>query len=214
MIKVENVSVSGFSAAARGMRNPLASHAKSDSEFKGSEFIVGPNDLDLMHRLYVSGPEHAKYLRQIHVSMDVTAPLYWWKEADQYKVATSTNSYSTMHKIASKEFTLDDFSHEHLTPHAQTYLEATIGELNYYRNVYIHGDDHRLKNEKEVWWQMIQLLPSSYNQKRTWDFDYQTAISMINQRSNHKLDEWRTFTAMLLQLPNIKEIINGTGENK
>lgn len=216
MIKVENIVVTGFEAAARGMRNPLQSHNRSDSYDKTGNYIVGQTDLGLMKRLYKAGPEHAKYLRMIHLTMDVTAPLYWWKEADQYKIGTTTNSTSTMHKIHAKEFTLDDFSHEHLTSTSLKVLNATIDALNKMRLNHERYDfmseeakkelDPEITCKKDLWWQMIQLLPSSYNQMRTWDFDYQTAVTMIRQRSGHKLDEWNQFVCVLKSLPYMRDI--------
>ena len=203
MIKIENIDVWGFEHAIRGMRNPMNSWDKSDSElvpWDSTDIKLGKNDLDLMQRLYKAGTEHRKYLRQIFVSMDITAPLYWWKEFDTYKVGTTANSCSTMHKIHAKEFTLDDFSHEHLTGHSTDILSLLIGDLNVYRNVYL-----KTKNKNE-WWQMIQLLPSSYNQRRTITMNYENVMSMINQREGHKLDEWREMVATLRTLPYVKEI--------
>lgn len=236
MIKVENIDVWGFEHSIRGMRNPYNSWDRSDSEYKypcnslgvnetphyctmcgfdqcdpfknDPVFVVGPNDLDLMRRLYklsvqTNKPAHRKYMRQIFVSMDITAPLYWWKEMDQYKVGTVTDSCSTMHTIHSKEFELDDFSHEHLTEHSKDILSLLIGDLNVYRNVYLET-----KNKNE-WWQMIQLLPSSYNQKRTLTMNYENVVAIINQRSGHRLDEWNDFVELLKQLPYFKEITDG-----
>lgn len=197
MIQVEHIDVWGFEHAVRGMRNPLNSWSKSDSIHDH----IGDNDLDLMQRLYKAGPEHRKYLRQIFISMDITAPLYWWKEFDTYKVGTVANSCSTMHKIAAKEFEVDDFSYEHLFSLGT--LRMIIQDLNYNRDKFIET-----KN-KDYWWQMIQLLPTSYNQKRTITMNYENAISIIHQRTNHKLDEWREFIDYLLnELPYIKEIID------
>ncbi|MBQ6359576.1 MAG: hypothetical protein IJJ25_00300 [Lachnospiraceae bacterium] len=198
MIKVENIDVWGFAHAIRGMRNPLNSWVKSDSEFYGS-IDIGPNDLDLMRRLYKARPEHRKYLRQIFVSMDITAPFYWYKEYDTYKVGTVANSCSTMHKIAAKEFTIDDFSHEHLED--LSLLEKTVAVLNEARNNYLETKDRR------YWWEMIQNLPSSYNQKRTVTMNYENVISMIKQRTGHKLDEWDEFVDILKSLPYIEEIM-------
>ena len=219
MIKVENVDTWGFEHAIRGMRNPLNSWDKSDSEWRWVEdnspinpndpgmcFVVGDNDLDLMKRLYKAGTEHRKYLRQIFVSLDITAPLYWWKEFDTYKVGTVSNSCSTMHKIAAKEFELDDFSYEHLLNTGMWLLETTIDRLNKWRSVYVLGNQVYEPKSKEIWWQMIQLLPSSYNQKRTITMNYENVISIIKQRSGHKLDEWNNFVETLKQLPYIKEI--------
>ena len=192
MIKVENIETFGLYGAMRGMRNPLNSWDKADTTvYQGhdKEFVnIGVNDLNLATRLIKAGTEHRKFLRMIHVQMDVTAPLYWWKEADTYKVGTTANSCSTMHKIAAKEFTLDDFSHDHLFNDAVVYngyvstsvLECVIGALNEFRNLYLETKD------KQYWWQMIQLLPSSYNQRRTWDMSMETLLSILHQRKNHK----------------------------
>lgn len=203
MIKVEKIKVWGFEHAIRGMRNPMNSWDKSDSLFYNDEArFIGKNDLDLMKGLYQAGTEHRKYLRQIFVSMDITAPLYWWKEADTYKVGTVANSCSTMHKIHAKEFELDDFSHEHLHDMFIYQLKDTIIVLNNARNKYLDTKD------KDYWWQMIQLLPSSYNQKRTVTMNYENVVTMIRQRTGHKLDEWNDFVALLHGLPYIAEIID------
>lgn len=210
MIKIENIHVWGFEHAIRGMRNPMNSWNKSDSAFideaEPLHFKIGSNDLDLMNRLYHAGTEHRKYLRQIFVSMDIVAPLYWWKEFDTYKIGTVANSCSTMHKIAEKIFARNDFSHEHLmgTSHgisAVEVLDGIIVMLNYCRESYLKT------KKKDYWWQMIQLLPSSYNQRRTVTMNYENAVSIINQRANHKLDEWRQFVEKLEQLPYIEEIM-------
>ena len=215
MIKVENVETWGFEHAIRGMRNPMNSWEKSDSyktyvedeetlETADYEFFVGPNDLDLMRRLYTFSKNgnhaHRKYLRQIFVSMDITAPLYWWKEFDTYKVGTVANSCSTMHKIAAKRFEQDDFSTEHLTERSVDILFVTISCLNFYRELFLETKD------KIYWWQMIQLLPSSYNQRRTVTMNYENVVSMILQRTGHKLDEWNSFVETLKTLPYVKEI--------
>lgn len=218
MIKVENIEVFGWEAAIRGMRNPMNSWEKSDSTFLqikhdndkwGSVLpMLGKNDLDLMQRLYKGGTEHRKYLRMIHVQMDITAPLYWFKEWDTYKIATTSNSTSTMHKIHAKEFTIEDFSHEHLLPHpSMKVMESVINALNVARTCYLECEDNITK--KDWWWQMIQLLPSSYNQRRTVDFSYETAVNIIMQRCNHKLDEWREFVDVLLGLPYMNKIMRG-----
>lgn len=207
MIKVETIDVWGFEHAIRGMRNPMNSWDKGDSQFlnwcQARPYELGEKDLDLMRRLYKAGPEHRKYLRQIFVSMDITAPLYWWKEYDTYKIGTVANSCSTMHKIHAKEFTLDDFSTEHLCGASIDYLEMLIDWLNDCRKSYVE------QKHKEDWWQMIQLLPSSYNQKRTVTFNYENAISMIHQRTGHKLDEWNEFVKILEKLPYLREIMEG-----
>ena len=212
MIKVENIETFGLYGAMRGMRNPLNSWDKADTtvyQEHDKEFVnIGVNDLNLATRLIKAGTEHRKFLRMIHVQMDVIAPLYWWKEADTYKVGTTANSCSTMHKIAAKEFTLDDFSHDHLFNDAVVYngyvstsvLECVIGALNEFRNLYLETKD------KRYWWQMIQLLPSSYNQRRTWDVSMETLLSILHQRKNHKLDEWNEFRDICLeQVPYLKE---------
>lgn len=216
MIKVENVDTWGFEHAIRGMRNPMNSWYKSDSVkcrydvdcdycewdyLRCSEFYIGKNDLDLMRRLYKAGTEHRKYMRQIFVSMDITAPLYWWKEFDTYKVGTVANSCSTMHKIAAKEFELDDFSHEHLDRYGEETLANTLVTLNVARDRYIDA------KQKDDWWVMIQLLPSSYNQKRTITMNYENVVSIIKQRTGHKLKEWEDFVEILKNLSYVNEII-------
>lgn len=196
MLKIENVSTSGWKAAIRGMRNPKNSWAQIDSAVvNGNCFVVGNNDYDLMYRLASAGTDHGKFMRMIHVQCDVTAPLYWWKEADQYKVGTVTDSCSTMHKIHAKEFTLDDFSHEHLNDESTEYLSELVDLLNRYRELFLKD-----KN-KSWWWQMIQLLPSSYNQLRTWDLNYAVLQNIYHARRNHKLDEWHTFCDWIESLP-------------
>lgn len=227
MIKVENVEVWGFEHAIRGMRNPMNSWDKSDSVFE--DYVpdyemdtavtvpclkIGKNDLDLMQRLYKAGTEHRKYLRQIFVSMDITAPLYWWKEFDTYKVGTVANSCSTMHKIHAKKFTLDDFSHEHLTDGAREALKTVIERLNMARKYYNRKIDNADcgMHWQDYWWDMIQLLPSSYNQKRTITMNYENVMNIINQREHHKLDEWIMFVENLKKLPYVKDIrgeVNG-----
>lgn len=203
MIKVENIEVFGWEAALRGMRNPMNSWAKSDTVFAGwdsSSPIIGENDLRLMKNLRKAGTDHRKYLRMINVTMDITAPLYWWKEFDTYKVGTVANSCSTMHKIADKEFTLDDFSHEHLYPANKGTLQNIIYELNHHRAVYLDTKD------KDDWWQLIQILPSSYNQRRTVQFNYEVLLNMYHARKNHKLDEWVEFCKVIEVLPYFKII--------
>ena len=210
MIKIENVEVVGFAAAIRGMRNPMNSWSKSDSCFCPNEpccegncsMMIGPNDLDLMKRLRNAGTDHRKFMRMIAVYVDITAPLYWWKEYDTYKVGTVANSCSTMHKIHDRELTLDDFSYEHLTPWNETVLANLIVELNANRDRYLQT------KEKEDWWQMIQLLPSSYNQKRTVMFNYEVLANMYKSRKDHKLDEWRNFCSWIKTLP-YSELITG-----
>ena len=242
MIKIENTEIFGFGAAVRGMRNPMNSWDKSDSLYCSdgradcadcgygrntglpcpidNPLVVGENDLKLMKSLSKAGNDHAKFLRMINVTCDITAPLYWWKEFDTYKVGTVANSCSTMHKIAAKEFTLDDFSCEHLIdggcdcsiypyaadayygPWNPTNILATVVDiLNEARRLFIETKD------KKYWWQMIQLLPSSYNQKRTIQLNYQVLKSMYFARRNHKLDEWRTLCEWTESLPYFKEIV-------
>ena len=248
MLKIEKTEVVGFEAAIRGMRNPKNSWEKSDSGMcpNGTEFgycyldhrkycprrntddpafCIGPEDLNLMTRLRNAGTDHRKFMRMIVVYLDITAPLYWWKEFDTYKVGTVANSCSTMHKIADKEFTPDDFSHEHLLNMANNdasdalflndannirvdgddLLGLTINVLNYYRGRYIKTKD------KRYWWQLIQLLPSSYNQKRTVMLNYEVLANIYKSRKDHKLDEWHTFCDWIESLP-YSELI--TGEKK
>jgi len=211
MIKVENIEVWGFRHAIRGMRNPLNSWDKSDSyethiedpetlETAPFEFFVGENDLALMRRLFKGGTEHRKYLRQIFVSLDITAPFYWWKEFDTYKVGTVANSCSTMHKIAAKEFVREDFSLEHLAECNLNLMDMVINNLNLYRSAYLES-----KN-KEDWWQLIQLLPTSYNQKRTITMNYENVFTILRQRKGHKLDEWNELCEILHDLPYIAAI--------
>lgn len=208
MIKIDNIEVFNFEGAFRGMRNPMNSWEKSDSEYKyenirdsTGKYIIGPNDLILAQKLIAAGPEHAKFMRQIFVSMDITAPLYFTKEFDTYKVSTVRNSCSTMHKIHSKEFILDDFSHEYLDGYSIDLLEQIIDRLNDNRKHYNETKD------KDYWWQLIQLLPSSYNQKFTWTANYQILRNIYQQRRGHKLDEWRDFCKMIEKLPYGKEFI-------
>ena len=205
MIKIDKVDVYGFEAAIRGMRNPMNSWDKSDSIFPKDdhpiiEFAVGENDLRLMKNLSKAGSDHGKYLRMINVTCDITAPLYWWKEFDTYKVGTVANSCSTMHKIHAKEFEFDDFSCEHLDEESLAILGDVIDTLNNNRTTFIKT------KHKEWWWQMIQLLPSSYNQKRTVQLNYQVLKTMYFARKNHKLDEWLEFCKWCETLPYFKEI--------
>lgn len=206
MLTITNVEVSGFEAAIRGMRNPMNSWPKSDSVFSTPENIhycyIGDNDKKLMMNLIKSGSDHRKFMRMINVSMDINAPLYWWKEYDAYKVGTVANSCSTMHKIHDKEFTLDDFSHEHLTPPSKSLLKTTIAALNCYR------EDYNLNFNKDYWWQMIQLLPSSYNQLRTVQLNYEVLYNMYFARRDHKLDEWIYFCLEITKLPLMPEFLN------
>ena len=195
MIKIENIDVYGFEAAIRGARNPMNSWHLMDSCTNNGEFEIGEKDHDLLRRLTIAGPEHRKWNRMITVTMDITAPLYWWKEYDTYKVATVANSCSTMHKIQAKEFTLDDFSCEHLEEYPKWLLSEVILELNKNRK------DFNETKDKDYWWQMIQLLPSSYNQKRTVHLNYETLGAMYKQRKHHKLDEWVEFCKVIEGLP-------------
>ena len=225
MIKLENTEIVGWEAAIRGMRNPKNSWDRSDSRFvedgeyhdicgnsgptniqvtdTENYYEIGLNDLDLMNRLAAGGSVHAKYRRMIIVYVDITAPLYWWKEFDTYKVGTVANSCSTMHKIAGKEFTIDDFSVNHLTDLSIEGFMALITYLNTLR------DRYNLDKNKEDWWQMIQLLPSSYNQKRTVMLNYEVLAGIYPMRKNHKLDEWQEFCQWIEQLP-YSELIVGS----
>ena len=219
MLKLEHTEVFGWEATIRGMRNPMNSWNKSDSGwgFVPSQtcptcdryecgYIIGENDLKLMKSLSKAGNDHAKFLRMINVTVDITAPLYWWKEYDTYKVGTVANSCSTMHKISDKEFTLEDFSCEHLTVESITFgLEPVIDILNKNRELYIQWENAG-EEKKNLWWQMIQLLPSSYNQKRTVQLNYQVLKQMYFARKDHKLDEWRTLCDWMLTLPYFKEV--------
>lgn len=195
MITIDNTEIYGFMPAIRGMRNPMNSWDKSDSDFTCTNPGIGENDLRLMLSLRNAGTDHRKFMRMIVVWVDITAPLYWWKEFDTYKIGTVANSCSTMHKIHAKEFTLDDFSHEHLTLTSLEVLEIIIKKLNYEREDYIDDKD------KVSWWQMIQLLPSSYNQKRTVMMNYEVLANIYKSRKNHKLDEWRDFCKWIEALP-------------
>ena len=232
MIKIENTEIVGWEAAIRGMRNPLNSWEKSDSKwysigiptsnpaaindkYLSQKYCIGDNDLDLMTRLRNAGTDHRKFMRMITVYVDITAPLYWWKEFDTYKVGTVANSCSTMHKIHAKEFTLDDFSCEHLfdTPESEfndsmDVLKEVIDILNLYR-------DHFVKNphRKDYWWQLIQLLPSSYNQRRTVMLNYEVLANIYKSRRNHKLDEWHVFCEWIENLPYAELITDKVEEN-
>ena len=235
MIKFENTEVVGWEHAIRGMRNPMNSWEKSDSHYECHEYdklsddehttylvdkyIPGPNDHDLMMRLRNAGTDHRKFMRMIVVYVDILAPLYWWKEFDTYKVSTVANSCSTMHKIHEKEFTFDDFSHEKLINSACMEIQeqhirispiqalaTTIECLNSYRDLYLQTKD------KKYWWQMIQLLPSSYNQRRTLMMNYEVLANIYKSRKNHKLDEWRNFCTWIESLPYSELITGGVRE--
>lgn len=250
MLKIENTEVLGWEHAIRGVRNPMNSWEKSDSGFchrdlfrdcttcvhfdnpdyppcKSGGFDIGPNDYDLMTRLRNAGTDHRKFMRMIAVYVDLTGPLYWWKEFDTYKVGTVANSCSTMHKIAAKEFTLEDFSCEHLIGRYGDglirensplgHLRETVGWLNDYREIYLNGGmadkgDGTVicypPKDKDIWWQMIQLLPSSYNQRRTVMLNYEVLANIYKSRRNHKLDEWHTFCDWVESLP-YSELITG-----
>ena len=233
MLKIENTEVMGWEHAIRGMRNPKNSWQKSDSVFAGKysyglnddvSVSIGPNDHNLMMTLRNAGTDHRKFMRMITVYLDITAPLYWWKEFDTYKVGTVANSCSTMHKIHAKEFTLEDFSHEHLLEPKDVdlpdnsccnwnwegcgviapidILEETINMLNKARKMFLET------NDKKYWWQMIQLLPTSYNQKRTVMLNYEVLANIYKSRKDHKLDEWHTFCDWIESLP-YSELITG-----
>ena len=218
MIKLENTEVLGWEHAIRGMRNPMNSWEKSDSKFydESPEYRyedcpdIGPNDLNLMKRLRNAGTDHRKFMRMITVYVDILAPLYWWKEFDTYKVGTVANSCSTMHKIAAKEFTLEDFSREHLTEEFLVSLKLTIKDLNKAREAYNWCNTDA---KKDWWWQMIQLLPSSYNQRRTVMLNYEVLANIYKSRRNHKLDEWRDLCNWIEELP-YSELITGKIENE
>lgn len=215
MIKIENPEVTGWEVAIRGMRNPMNSWDKSDSWYGcrmgdyghtdaydcenrcrlDCEFCLGTNDYDLMKKLVQAGSDHSKFMRMINVTLDVTAPMYWWKEMDTYKVGTVRNSCSTMHKVHAKEFEVDDFSHDHL-PENNTVLDYIVCALNVYRKNYLETQD------KAWWWQIIQLLPSSYNQRATLQLNYAVLRNIYHSRKNHKLDEWHDFCHWIESLPN------------
>lgn len=215
MIKFEKTETWGFEHAIRGMRNPMNSWEKSDSDFGGDGVVIGDNDLNLMKRLIKAGTTHRKFLRQIFVSVDITAPLYWYKEFETYKVGTTSNSCSTMHKIHAKEFTKDDFSFEYLGKFGEGIIEDILEALNEARYVYNNFDALTAKNElaegatkKNTWYSMIQLLPSSYNQKRTVTMSYENILNMLETRRGHKLDEWRQFCEWAMKLPYAAEIFS------
>lgn len=202
MIKLERTSVMNLENAMRGARNPMNSWGRMDSSYdEDGNFCLGPNDLDLGRRLRKAGSDHRKFIRQIFVSVDITAPLYWWKEYDTYKVATVANSTSTMHKIHSKAFELDDFSHDHLTKDSLEFMGVIIDRLESIRQKFV------AEKKKEDWYDLIQLLPSSYNQMRTCTMNYETLVNIYFARRNHKLQEWHTFCHWIENLPYAKELI-------
>ena len=243
MLKIENWEVVGWEHAIRGARNPMNSWEKSDSNMCGytlqnaeiapgvtslewrqcKPYIdIGENDHDLLMRLCNAGTDHSKFMRMITVYLDITAPLYWWKEFDTYKVGTVANSCSTMHKIHAKEFTLEDFSCEHLNRRTIDILEDVIYELNRYRILYLNGgrdyisdsdDKYYEPKDKDIWWQMIQLLPSSYNQRRTIMLNYGVLANIYKSRNNHKLDEWHTFCDWIKELPYSEFIVGEKNES-
>lgn len=204
MIKLEHSAVMNLENAMRGARNPLNSWARSDSYYdETGSYVLGENDLGLAKRLRKAGSDHRKYMRQIFVSVDITAPLYWWKEYDTYKVATVANSTSTMHKIHSKPFTRADFSHDHMSEEALAALDSMIGVLEQLRLRFVETKD------KQAWYSMIQLLPESYEQLRTCTFNYETLVHIYFARRDHKLEEWHRFCDWILELPYAKELILG-----
>ena len=210
MLKIGNVSVWGFEAAIRGARAPKNSWDRSDSKYNEYDtYEFGPNDLKLLSTLSKAGNDHGKFMRMIHVQLDITAPLYWWKEFDTYKIGTVSDSCSTMHKIQAKEFDRDDFSHEHLDDEGLELLDETIKYLNKNRDIFNHKDNEKSPNRKDFWWNMIQALPSAYNQRRTIDLNYAVLKSMYFARKDHKLDEWHTLTHWIEMLPYAKELILG-----
>lgn len=200
MIKITNTSVMNFDNAILGARNPMNSWAKGDSRYEGDAFIFGPNDLDLAKRLCRAGRDHRKFIRQIFVSVDIQAPLYWWKEFDTYKVGTVANSTSTMHKIHSKPFDVADFSHDHLTPGGLSVLRQLVDSLEDFRRLYLETKD------KQYWYTLIQLLPSSYNQLRTCTMNYENIRQIYFARKEHKLEEWRSLCGWMEELPYFKEL--------
>ena len=202
MLKCERTSVMNMENAMRGARNPMNSWDRADSYYdEGGSFHLGPNDMNLAKRLRLAGSDHRKFIRQIFVSVDITAPLYWWKEYDTYKVATVANSTSTMHKIHAKPFTLSDFSHDHLTEEGLESLHRTVEDLERIRLRFIEG------KKKEDWYTIIQLLPSSYEQMRTCTMNYESLINMYFSRKSHKLEEWHIFCDWIKNLPYAKELI-------
>lgn len=232
MIKIENIEVMGWEAAIRGMRNPMNSWEKSDSIFvedgeyhdicgnsgpyngtvTKTFFKMGGKDLDLMTHLSKAGTDHRKFMRMITVYLDITAPLYWWKEFDTYKVGTVANSCSTMHKIAEKEFTMENFSCEHMNHTSLNVLKEIIDLLNKYREDYLNSEAGKIGVKKDYWWQMIQLLPSSYNQRRTVMLNYEVLANIYKSRKGHKLDEWNSFCDWIENYLPYSELITGKEE--
>ena len=203
MLKIERDAVMNLDGAIRGARNPMNSWAKSDSYYDANgKFVLGPVDIDFGHRLAVSGSDHRKFLRQVFVTVDITAPLYWWKEFDTYKVGTVANSCSTMHKIHAKAFERDDFSHDRLDEGGLALLDATVAYLEAERQKFIAD-----KEDRQPWHNMIQMLPSSYNQMRTVTLNYENLINIYYARRAHKLAEWHTLCDWILSLPYAKELI-------
>lgn len=204
MLKIERDSVMNLENAMRGARNPMNSWNRMDSYYdEEGNYQLGENDLDLAKRLRRAGSDHRKFMRQIFVSVDITAPLYWWKEYDTYKVATVANSTSTMHKIHSKPFEMEDFSCDHMSENTKKEMEKVIAYLEVLRNQYL------VTKDKQHWYDMIQFLPSSYNQMRTCSFNYETLVNIYFSRKNHKLEEWHTFCHWIETLPYAKELILG-----
>ena len=232
MIKIETIEVMGWEAAIRGMRNPMNSWEKSDSIFvedgeyhdicgnsgpyngtvTKTFFKMGGKDLDLMTHLSKAGTDHRKFMRMITVYLDITAPLYWWKEFDTYKVGTVANSCSTMHKIAEKEFTMENFSCEHMNHTSLNVLKEIIDLLNKYREDYLNPEAGKIGVKKDYWWQMIQLLPSSYNQRRTVMLNYEVLANIYKSRKGHKLDEWNSFCDWIENYLPYSELITGKEE--
>ena len=208
MLTLKNTSVMNFENAIRGARNPMNSWGRMDSHTEpDGSFVFGPNDLDLAMRLAKAGSDHRKYLRMVFVSVDVTAPLYWWKEYDTYKVATVANSTSTMHKIHSKPFSMDDFSCDHMTDGTKKFMETVVAELE---NIRLRFKETKSKDD---WYDMIQLLPSSYNQTRNVMMNYEVLANIYKSRKDHKLDEWRNFCKWIEELPYSELIAGKTKEN-
>jgi len=203
MIRLERTSVMNLENAIRGARNPMNSWDRIDSRYDESgDYILGENDLGLARRLRLAGSDHRKFIRQIFVSVDITAPLYWWKEYDTYKVATVANSTSTMHKIHSRPFSIDDFSHDHMTPDTLAFMQTVVERLESIRQTYLEQG-----RRKEDWYDLIQLLPSSYNQLRTCTMNYETLVNIYHARKAHKLVEWHTFCEWIHTLPYADELI-------